>query len=47
MIEPSLLICAVNNWIGLAKNLKRSRIEFTIYMIAQDPMLQSRPANNY
>ena len=28
MVTPSLLICTVNNWIGLQKNSRESRIEF-------------------
>ena len=31
----------------LPKNSRESRTEFTICMITQDPMLQSRPAKNY
>ena len=35
-----------HNWPGLPKNSKESRIEFTVCMITQDPMLQSWPAKN-
>jgi hypothetical protein len=50
MLPNGYIITADVYWQQLdriAENSMESRIEFTIYMITLDPMLQSRPAKTY
>ena len=46
LAAPSLGISTVNNWIGLHKNSRESRIECTSCVTTRDHMLQSRRDKN-